>query len=230
MTAAPDRPAACRVARLDAAIERRIQAWRRPWLDHLAYGLSSAADHSLLWFFSGALVAWRRGDPRFAWRFAAVMFGESALTNLGVKSIFRRRRPPGAPVAAPPAGPVAAPLAAPVATPPTGPASIASPTRPAGPAAHGAAHATAGGRLPYGMRRPVTSSFPSGHAAAAFAAAALLSAGARRPVRLGWHLLAGAVAASRVYVRLHHPSDVLAGAALGAAYGRLTRRLLPPLR
>ena len=217
MTAGPDRPAAGRVARLDAAIERRMQAWRRPWLDHLAYGLSSAADHSLLWFFSGALVAWRRGDPRFAWRFAAVMFGESALTNLGVKSIFRRRRPPGAPVAAPPDGPVV----------------LASPTRPAGPATappDGPATHAAGGRLPYGMRRPITSSFPSGHAAAAFAAAALLSAGARRPARLGWHLLAGAVAASRVYVRLHHPSDVLAGAALGAAYGRLARRFLPPLR
>lgn len=197
------------IARLDAAIEHRLARRRHPGLDHLAYALSSAADHSLLWFFAGSLVAWRRGDPRFAVRFAAAMFGESALTNLGVKSLFRRRRPPGAPVATA--------LAAPVGG--------GDPRSPAG-----AAAAPAAGRLPYGMRRPITSSFPSGHAAAAFAAAALLGVGARRPAVVGWHLLATAVAASRVYVRLHHPSDVLAGAALGAAYGRLARRCLRPLR
>ena len=202
------------IARLDAGIERRLERRRHRRLDHVAYALSSAADHSLLWFFAGTLVAWHRNDPGFALRFAATMLGESALTNLGVKSLFRRRRPPGAPV-------VAAI---------TGPTGDGGPPSPPGQPGGVAPVPVAGGRLPYGMRRPITSSFPSGHAAAAFAAAALLGAGGRRPAVVGWHLLAAAVAASRVYVRLHHPSDVLAGAALGAAYGRLARRYLRLLR
>jgi undecaprenyl-diphosphatase len=70
----------------------------------------------------------------------------------------------------------------------------------------------------YGLRRPVTSSFPSGHATAAFCAATLLGGG------LGWYALATAVAGTRVYVRLHHASDVLAGAALGLALGAGLRR------
>jgi len=35
------------------------------------------------------------------------------------------------------------------------------------------------------------------------------------------------VAASRVYVRMHHASDVIAGAALGVALGVVARRVLP---
>ncbi len=58
----------------------------------------------------------------------------------------------------------------------------------------------------HGLRRPITSSFPSGHATAGFCAATLLGGGP-------WYGLAAAVAATRVYVRLHHASDVLAGAA-----------------
>jgi undecaprenyl-diphosphatase len=63
-----------------------------------------------------------------------------------------------------------------------------------------------------GLRRPVTSSFPSGHATAAFCAAKLLGGGP-------WYALAAAVAGTRVYVKLHHASDVVAGAALGYALG-----------
>lgn len=64
----------------------------------------------------------------------------------------------------------------------------------------------------HGLRRPITSSFPSGHATAAFCAATLLGGGP-------WYAVATAVAATRVYVRLHHASDVAAGAALGLALG-----------
>lgn len=79
--------------------------------------------------------------------------------------------------------------------------------------------------LPMGMRRPVTSSFPSGHATAAFTAAVILAPDARRPAI--WYALAATVAASRVYTRMHHASDVLAGAALGLAFGAIARRALP---
>jgi undecaprenyl-diphosphatase len=71
----------------------------------------------------------------------------------------------------------------------------------------------------YGMHRPVTSSFPSGHATAAFCAATLLGGGP-------WYALAGAVATTRVYVRLHHASDVAAGAAVGLALGLAFRRFV----
>ena len=67
---------------------------------------------------------------------------------------------------------------------------------------------------------PDNPSFPSGHAATAFAAAtaiALISPRAR-PYALA---LAGAVALSRVYLRVHYPLDVLAGALLGAGLGAL---------
>lgn len=83
-------------------------------------------------------------------------------------------------------------------------------------------HDIAEGPLPYGMRRPITSSFPSGHATAAFTAAVILS----RTGRGGpaWYALAAVVAGSRVYVRMHHASDVVVGAALGVAMGRLASR------
>jgi undecaprenyl-diphosphatase len=71
----------------------------------------------------------------------------------------------------------------------------------------------------HGLHRPLTSSFPSGHATAAFCAATLLGGGP-------WYALAGAVAASRVYIRLHHASDVAAGAAIGLAMGLAFRRFV----
>ncbi len=72
----------------------------------------------------------------------------------------------------------------------------------------------------HGLHRPITSSFPSGHATAAFCAATLLGGGP------GWYALASAVAASRVYIRLHHASDVAAGAAVGLALGLAFRRFV----
>lgn len=72
------------------------------------------------------------------------------------------------------------------------------------------------------VRRPSTSSFPSGHASSAFFAATLLSAWGGRRSAPAWFAVASVVAVSRVYVRVHHPSDVVAGAALGVALGRGT--------
>jgi len=75
------------------------------------------------------------------------------------------------------------------------------------------------------LRRPRTSSFPSGHATSAFSAAALLSEDdVLWPL---YYAIAAVVATSRVYVKMHHASDVLAGAALGALMGRAARSLFP---
>lgn len=68
---------------------------------------------------------------------------------------------------------------------------------------------------------PTGLSFPSAHATTSFAGARaygrLLPAG---PL----YALAGALALSRLYLRVHHPTDVLAGAALGYAAGGLAWR------
>jgi undecaprenyl-diphosphatase len=81
-----------------------------------------------------------------------------------------------------------------------------------------------------------SSSFPAGHAATAFAGAVLLSYVAPRlsPLFVG---LAIAIGFSRVYVGVHYPGDVIAGAAIGAAVGacaivvlRLVERWMPRSR
>jgi undecaprenyl-diphosphatase len=81
---------------------------------------------------------------------------------------------------------------------------------------------------PHRLRTPLTSSFPSGHASAAFTAAVILSDGRRgKPFYYG---LALVVAASRIHVRIHHASDVVAGAAVGYVIGHLARRVWPRSR
>jgi len=71
----------------------------------------------------------------------------------------------------------------------------------------------------YPVRRPLTSAFPSGHAsAAAFTATVITAWDGRRSAPLWW-TIAATVAASRAFVRIHHPSDVVAGMAVGTAFG-----------
>jgi undecaprenyl-diphosphatase len=75
------------------------------------------------------------------------------------------------------------------------------------------------------VRRPRTSSFPSGHATSAFSAAGLLSEDdALWPL---YYAIAIIVASSRIYVKVHHASDVIVGAAIGIALGRIGRKLVP---
>jgi membrane-associated phospholipid phosphatase len=167
------------VRALDESVDAWVDRRRGPRLDPFFYGLSSAADHGILWNALGALQAARTGDPSVGLRLGAAMAVESALTNGPIKACFRRIRP--------------------VEVPP--------------------------GPLPYGMHRPRTSAFPSGHATSAFTAASLLAQGTNAgPLYFG---LAAVVASSRVYTRMHHASDVLAGAALGLVLGQIGRRLLP---
>ena len=163
------------IIRWDLAIDRAVDRVRGPFLDGIAYRLSSAADHSLLWDFCATATAIARDDDLgFAVRFVGAMGLESLLTNGVVKTAFRRVRP--------------------------------------------AAYEDI--VFSYGLRRPITTSFPSGHATAAFCAARLLGGGA------GWYSLAAAVASTRVYVRLHHTSDVVAGAAFGLVLGSALRRFV----
>ena len=74
------------------------------------------------------------------------------------------------------------------------------------------------------VRRPTSSSFPSGHAASAFAFASTM--GEQVPVTWGpLHVAAALVAYARVHTGVHYPSDVMAGALLGAMCGWTVRRL-----
>jgi membrane-associated phospholipid phosphatase len=168
-----------RIRAVDDVIDRWFERHRGPRFDPLFYGLSSAADHGLLWLALGALRAARHGDPAIGLRFGAALGAESALTNGPIKYAFRRIRPTSAP----------------------------------------------SGPLPYGMHRPRTSAFPSGHATSAFTAATLLSTGSKAAP--AYFALAALVAASRVYTRMHHASDVLAGALLGLAMGAVAKRVRP---
>jgi diacylglycerol kinase family enzyme/membrane-associated phospholipid phosphatase len=74
--------------------------------------------------------------------------------------------------------------------------------------------------------QPVTTSFPSGHSASAAAFAVGTALESR-----GWGSavapIAASVAFSRVYTGVHYPSDVVAGAALGAGAAFAVRGLAP---
>ena len=176
-----DQPFGPLVARFDDAVDRALDRVRgNPVADRLFYGLSEAANFSLLWY--GVALARAAISPRYRRDIArlAVCIGiESLVVNQGLKRLFRRGRPE-----------------------------------------------RAGHVDPHPLRQPSTSSFPSGHASSAVFAAGLLSDTDPRR-RWLWYGLAGLVSASRPYVRIHHASDVLGGAAVGWALGRIARRLWP---
>jgi undecaprenyl-diphosphatase len=78
-------------------------------------------------------------------------------------------------------------------------------------------------RPPQGNRLADTMSeysYPSAHAATSVAGARRLSE--TLPPAPLW-ILAAALAGSRIYLRVHYPSDTIAGAALGAGVAELMR-------
>ena len=173
--------ASARIDAFDAAVDRAFDRVRgNAAADRVFYGASALGDHSLIWLLLGALRGLRsEHDFKAAIRVGAGVGVESALVNLGIKSLFRRKRPAW---------------------------ELQQPTA-------------------FRLRRPRTSSFPSGHATSAFTAAALLSDG--DDLRPLYYTIAAIVATSRVYVRIHHASDVVAGIGLGIALGAIGKRLAP---
>jgi undecaprenyl-diphosphatase len=83
---------------------------------------------------------------------------------------------------------------------------------------------TVSGDERYDVRTPTTSSFPSGHASSAMFAATVLTAWGGKRTAPFWFGLAAVVGTSRAYVRIHHASDVIGGAAVGLALGQLAVR------
>ncbi|HUR50262.1 MAG TPA: phosphatase PAP2 family protein [Acidimicrobiales bacterium] len=168
------------VAEFDNGVEGQLAKLRgNPVADKVFYTASALGDHSLIWFVLGSARGLRdRHSVRAAVRVGIGLGIESGLVNLGVKSLFRRKRP------------------------------------------------VFEGERPLELRRPLTSSFPSGHATSGFMAATLLSEGDEKLAPL-YFAIASVIALSRVYVKIHHASDVVAGAALGLGLGRMARRLAP---
>lgn len=78
---------------------------------------------------------------------------------------------------------------------------------------------TEGGDIRFAVRTPSTSSFPSGHASSAFFSVLVLTHWVTWPWTVLFYLFAVIIATSRVGVRIHHASDVLAGALTGTVLG-----------
>ncbi|KJF18318.1 phosphatase PAP2 family protein [Acidithrix ferrooxidans] len=148
-----------------------------PAANQILFAASNVADHSLIWFTLAAARGVRKGGASYATRAAFALLAESVLVNMGIKTIFRRKRPEWE------------------------------------------------GERPHEIRQPLTSSFPSGHASAAFTSLIILGDNDRLwPIYLGLALL---IAPSRIHVRMHHASDVLAGAMVGIGYGMLIKKVFP---
>jgi undecaprenyl-diphosphatase len=168
-----------RVADFDRRVDVAFDKIRgNPVADRVFYSASALGDQGLVWLILAAIHGLRsERHVRGALRAAAGVGIESAVVNLGIKSLFRRGRP------------------------------------------------AYEGPRPHRLRRPRTSSFPSGHATSAFCAAALLSE--KDNLWPAYYGAAVIVAWSRVYVRVHHASDVIAGMFVGHVLGRIGRRLFP---
>jgi membrane-associated phospholipid phosphatase len=181
--------------RVDHAIYAAVAATDTPTLDRAMQRLSRAADHSKLSLSAAAMLALtqgRRGRRAAAAGLASVVV-TSAVVNLGVKPLGRRRRP----------DPVARGV----------PAGLGRRRRP-DPVAREVPAARQ-------VRVPRSTSFPSGHSASAFAFATGVGRVLPREA-VALRGLAALVAYSRVHTGVHYPGDVLAGSLMGSALAQLT--------
>lgn len=86
----------------------------------------------------------------------------------------------------------------------------------------------AGEQRAEGIRMPISSSMPSGHATSAMMSVSLLADEVKSAPVKGALFGAGLiVAASRIHVKIHHPTDVIAGTLLGLLLGQAIRRMVP---
>jgi undecaprenyl-diphosphatase len=79
------------------------------------------------------------------------------------------------------------------------------------------------------MEVPTTSSFPSGHTSTSFACAYVISRLAPR-LTIPVFVLAALIGFSRIYVGVHYPLDVVAGAIFGLIVAKALLMLLTALR
>src|SRR5205823_12349766 len=85
-----------RIADFDSRVDRAFDHVRgNPVADRVFYGASALGDWSLIWLILGALRGLRsERDWHAAVRVGGLLSAESILVNLGIKSLFRRTRPP----------------------------------------------------------------------------------------------------------------------------------------
>lgn len=90
--------------------------------------------------------------------------------------------------------------------------------------------------MPLLIQTPTDFSFPSGHTFGSFAAASAIFCGVSRRWGIAVLGLAAGIGFSRIYLFVHYPSDVMAGALLGIVFGTLAWRIsgkvfasLPPV-
>lgn len=84
-----------RVDQFDSRVDTWLDRYRgNPTLDRIFYGASALGDHGLAWLMLGALRGLRsEHDWHAAVRVGLGVGVESALVNVGIKSLFRRARP-----------------------------------------------------------------------------------------------------------------------------------------
>lgn len=76
------------------------------------------------------------------------------------------------------------------------------------------------------IKKPVEFSFPSGHAGSSFASACVLQRNLPKKYGIWFLILAVLISFSRLYVGVHYPSDVLAGAVTGILCSYLGQALV----
>lgn len=95
MSDADDQPFGPAVARFDDAVDRALDRLRgHPVADRVFYGLTEAANFSLLWY--GVALVRAAVSPRYrrdVVRLAVCIGLESVIVNQGLKRLFRRSRP-----------------------------------------------------------------------------------------------------------------------------------------